>query len=94
MTAFQEQCMEKCRAWFDERKDALEFSLVEGETQDYWVGKAVVEGEPVEIFVYEDEAGLMFPNREWVPFEKWDYDSPGELIEDLLTTLARRSPTR
>jgi hypothetical protein len=55
---------------------------VEGRNENYYVVH-IGGGRPIDVYVYEDSAGVMRGGEKWNPYEAPDYKSQEELIAAL-----------
>ena len=90
MTNFQSRCIQKFRDLFEELPKVRydQFEEIIGKRETYF--KAVVKKKKkvVEIYIYKDEAGYML-EQEWNIFEKADYASEEELLQQFLAALRK-----
>ena len=76
----------------------IDFKKVVGKSENYFLAILVNKQTKLDFYIYEDEAGVMLNNKDWIIFEKPDYKTADDLIaayvskvEDLLQ---RNSGTR
>lgn len=88
---FEERCKVRVQAVCAELglKILRDFERILGETEDYWTAVVLAKGISIEVFVYNDEAGLMLPDDNWHPFERPDYRGDEDLIRALETDLRK-----
>ena len=87
MNEFQRKCMEVCdQVLVEFRISPEEFHEVKGKSEFYFLKQFTVEGRSYEIYLYEDEAGLMV-GKEWLPCERYDFKSMEELARALANKL-------
>ena len=91
MTPFQADSVRALRSLLETRGVEVEFVsrdcrpddlLSTKEGDEYLQAKVSGHNCTLEIYIYSDEAGF-YVDQQWVPFEREDYDSAGDLIEDL-----------
>jgi hypothetical protein len=83
--------MERCKEVMQEGGFAhIEFQEVVGKSEAYYKADVQAGKKKVEIFVYDDEAGVMVDGHDWTPCERPDYDSDAELVEAFANKLAEK----
>ena len=65
----------------------FEFKLVEGRKENYWRATPVQGKSFIELYVYKDEAGYMLDGREWIIFERPDFSTDQELIQQFVSSV-------
>ncbi|HKI01710.1 MAG TPA: hypothetical protein VKK31_07015 [Thermoanaerobaculia bacterium] len=88
LTAFQIKCLYVLELLLARRQIAASFEVVHGNRENYVVARLAPTDERLEVFIYEDEAGI-FLGKDWHAFESVDFDSGAELIEKLLQGIER-----
>lgn len=81
MNEFQRNCIAEILVLFKELKipEPL-FKEIEGRSEQYYLARAVSDGRSLDIYVYEDEVGMMVDEK-WTVCEKPDSRSFQELIK-------------
>jgi hypothetical protein len=85
MNDFQSKCINKCK---DVIRD-IQFVEIIGKSETYYKADINHNNQFLEIYVYNDEAGVMIDKENWTIFEKPDYDSPDELIKSFIEHLTK-----
>lgn len=78
------QCRARVVSVLDSLGSRASFQEVRGHTETYWIAR--VPSTDLEIFVYEDAAGIMEGSR-WTILERLDYPDDEHLCESLETRL-------
>jgi hypothetical protein len=73
------------------RRDVA-FERIEGRRETYYKATLGGASQAVEIFVYTDEAGFMVDGRDWRIFERPDFASEEDLLENFLDALTAHLP--
>jgi hypothetical protein len=88
MTTFSEQCIGAVNeAAVTQGFPPFEFKLVEGRKENYWRAAPFHEKPFIELYVYEDEAGYMLDGKEWIIFERPDFSTEQELIQQFVASV-------
>lgn len=82
LTAFQNECRHALETLLSNRQTAASFEVVYGNRENYVVARLAHTDEGLEVFIYEDEAGISL-GKSWYPFESVDFNSDADLIEKL-----------
>ena len=69
--------------------DSCQFREMSGKTESYLVAQIPIEDQHAEIYVYNDETGLMV-NKQWFVCERPDFQSDKELIRAFSEMLSEK----
>jgi hypothetical protein len=87
LTPFQFRCASEVARVLGEQGLSFSREQVEGEEESYFVFRVQPSApEPLQIYVYEDEAGF-FLGKRWHIWETQDYDTPQGLMNAFLDGL-------
>jgi len=67
----------------------VEFTLVQGNKEDYLRGGFQRGADAFEIYIYTDELGLMANGKHWKIWERPDFDGRNQLLDDFMQNLSR-----
>ncbi len=84
LNIFQKSCEERLILALTSIGRKLSDRIVKGVTENYITAK--VSGTSLDIYIYEDEAGIQGPDTD-IRFEAPDYDSPNDLIESFINKI-------
>lgn len=90
MTDFQEKCVGSIKELFGKKMglQSIEFKEMVGRKENYLKAKMKSRNlNPVDIFVYLDEAGFMFNEKEWLICERADFQTEDDLIKAFIIKL-------
>ncbi len=90
MNKFQEKCVASIKELLVKKKDrkSIKFEEVIGRKEDYLKsGFQTKSGNHLEVFVYIDEVGFMFGEKDWHICEKSDFRSEEDLIQAFISKL-------
>ena len=86
MTTFSEQCIQAVNAAaVSSGLPPFEFKFVEGRKENYWRAEPSHEKPFIELYVYADEAGYMLDGKKWIIFERPDFSTEQELIQQFVS---------
>lgn len=85
-TPFQDRCVEELRRFFQNHEMEPAFEMIEGKNEAYLRSVFEFDGNQVDLYVYDDEAGF-FWNGKWFIFERPDYPTDVELVAAFLASL-------
>jgi len=75
--------------WLRSRGSTATFEEIRGRRERYWKSAPIpLRNHRAEIFIYEDEAGVMVDGTHWMICERPDFDSEEALTEAFLRVLA------
>jgi hypothetical protein len=86
MTDFQAACLDAVQSLLHSKELNSGAEEVRGNEESYLRLRVPIPGKEIDFYIYEDEAGY-FVDGEWHIRESQDYDSPQELIAELLADL-------
>lgn len=86
-TSFQGRCEEACQTWGTRNGLVLRFEEVQGKDEMFLVARVREAGLHGDVFIYEDEAGLMRDVDDWRLCERADYETDDGLITAFMAVL-------
>jgi hypothetical protein len=88
MTNFQHNLIEKSKPILkDISGQEIEFQEITGKKEFYFKTSLKIGKTLVDIYIYKDEAGYMLNSKDWIMFEKPDYQDENELIQSFINNL-------
>ena len=88
-TDFQEHMVAAVEKLASEIGIAIEHQLIRGEDESYYLLVLTRQKTRLDVYVYLDEAGFL-EGEDWHMYERWDYDSPEQLQQSVLSDLKVR----
>lgn len=87
MTNFQKKCIKEVIYTLAEYGLGEVHPQLRGNKEKYYLISLDLGKSKIELYVYEDEAGIMLEDNRWIIFEKPDYKSDDKLINDFIVKL-------